>query len=192
MVRLQMNAKPIFLTAFLIFASLLNGLADDGISVQKASDGWKTNTYSQIGLKLQFPSSWKADVDDQGRRWSLLAYPLVENPVTDVQYRIVISVVKLPEEEHLRIYPKGTNSENWMISQHLRTGQMTNEFWIYTRRDIFGNGFGYFCSGRIKRDAHLKPKDVNRLDEDEEKLAIEVRQILDSIEILSTNSMTRP
>jgi hypothetical protein len=120
------NLKPIFLTIFLAFASLLNGLADDGVSVQKTNDRWETNTYSQIGLKLQFPSSWKADVDDQGRRWSLLAYPLVENPVSDVQYRIVISAVKLPEEEHLRIYPKGTNSENWMISQHLQTGQMTN------------------------------------------------------------------
>lgn len=186
------NVKPIFLTIFLALASLLNGLADDGVSVQKTSDGWETNTYSQIGLKLQFPSSWKVDVGDQVRRWDLLAYPLVENPVTDVQYRIVISVIKLPEKEHLRIYPKGTNSENWMISQHLQTGQMTNEFWIYTRRDIFGNGFGYSCEGRIKRDTHLKPKDGNRLDEDEEKLGTEVRQILDSIEILSTNSVAKP
>ena len=79
-----------------------------------------------------------------------------------------------------------------MISQHLLTSQMTNAFWIYTRRDIFGNGFGYFCDGRIKRDAHLKPKDVNRLDEDERKLATEVQQILDSIEILSTNSVIKP
>ena len=185
------NVKPIFLTIFLALASLLNGLADDSTSAQKTYDGWQAHIYPQIGLKLELPS-WKVDVEDQGRRWSLLAYPLVENPVTDVQYRIVISVVKLPEKAHLRIYPKGTNSENWMISQHLQTGQMTNEFWIYTRRDILGNGFGYHCSGRIKRDAHLKPKDVNRLDEDEEKLATEVRQILDSIEILSTNSVAKP
>ena len=187
-----MNTKPIFLTTFLALASLLNGLADDSTSVQKTNDVWQSHIYHQIGLKLQFPSSWKADVSDQGRLWDLFAYPLVENPITDVQYRIVISAIKLPEKEHLRIYPNGTNSENWMISQHLLTSQMTNAFWIYTRRDIFGNGFGYFCDGRIKRDAHLKPKDVNRLDEDERKLATEVQQILDSIEILSTNSVIKP
>jgi len=178
-----MNMKPIFLTTFLTLASLLNCLGNDG---------WETNTYPQIGLKLQFPTSWKVDVGDQGRRWDLFAYPLVENPITDEQYRIVISAIKLPEKEHLRIYPKGTNSTNWMISQHLLTSQMTNAFWIYTRRDIFGNGFGYVCAGRVKRDAHLKPKDVNHLDENEGKFATEVRKVLDSIEILSTNSVTKP
>jgi hypothetical protein len=184
--------KPIFLTTFLSLASLLNALAGDGISVQKTGDRWQTNTYSQIRLKLQFPLSWKADVDDQGRRWDLLAYPLVENPVTDVQYRIVISVIKLPEKEHLRIYSKGTNSENWMVSQHLQTSQMTNELWIYTRRDIFGNGFGYFCSGRIKRIQNRKPEDIKSVEGNEEQLAAEVRRVLNSIEILSTNSVVKP
>jgi hypothetical protein len=105
----------------------------------------------------------------------------------------VISAIKLPEEEHLRIYPKpGTNSTGWMNSQHLQTSQMTNAFWIYSRRDVFGsNGFAYFCEGCIKRDANLKPKDVHRLDGDEEKLTIEVRKILDSVEVLPTNSATK-
>jgi hypothetical protein len=118
-----MNMKPIFLTTFLTLASLLNCLGNDG---------WETNTYPQIGLKLQFPTSWKVDVGDQGRRWDLFAYPLVENPITDEQYRIVISAIKLPEKEHLRIYPKGTNSTNWMISQHLLTSQD-----LYPQRHIW-------------------------------------------------------
>jgi hypothetical protein len=168
-------------------------LAEDGISVQKANDEWHTYTYPKIGLKMQLPN-WKPDIEDQGRRWSLLAYPLVENPVTDVQYRVVISTVKLPEEEFLRLYGKpSTNISNWVTSAHLQTSQMTNAFWIYSRRDVFGsNGFAYFCEGRIKRDANMKPKNVHRLDGNEEKLAIEVRKVLDSIEVLSTNSATKP
>ena len=170
----------------------LSGSAEDRVSLQKTNEEWQAHTYPKIGLRIQLPN-WKTDIEDQGRMWSLLAYPLVENPVTDVQYRVVISAIKLPEEEHLRIYPKpGTNTDG-MNSQHLLTYQMTNAFWIYSRRDVFGsNGFAYFCSGRIKRDANLKPKDVYRLDGDEEKLAIEVRKILDSIEALSTNSAMKP
>ena len=189
----HMNTKPIFLIAFLMLCLFLSTLAEDVASVQKTNEEWQAHTYPQIGLKIQLPN-WKTDIEDQGRRWSLLTYPLVENPVTDVQYRVVISAIKLPEEEHLRIYPKpGTNSTDWMNSQHLQTGQMTNAFWIYSRRDVFGsNGFAYFCEGRIKRDANLKPKDVYRLDGDEEKLTIEVRKILDSVEVLSTNSATKP
>jgi len=175
--------KLIVLTTFLTLASLLSCLANDG---------WETNTYPQIGLKLQFPSSWKADVSDQGRRWDLFAYPLVKNPVTDVQYRIVISAIKLPEKEHLRIYPKETNSENWMISQHLQTSQKTNEVWIYFRRDIFGNGFGYVCSGRIKRIQNRKSEDLKSVGGDECQITAEARHILDSVEILSTNSVTKP
>jgi hypothetical protein len=69
---------------------------------------------------------------------------------------------------------------------------MTNAFWIYSRRDVFAsNGFAYFCEGSIKRDAKLKPKDIHRLDGDEEKLTVEVRKILDSIEVLSTNTITK-
>ena len=187
-----MNTKPSFLTAFLTLCLFLSGSAEDVASVQKTNEEWSAHPYPQIGLKIQLPN-WKTDIEDQGRRWSLLTYPLVENPVTDVQYRVVISAIKLPEEEHLRIYPKpGTNSTGWMNSQHLQTSQMTNAFWIYSRRDFFGsNGFAYFCEGRIKRDANLKPKDVHRLDGDEEKLTIEVRKILDSVEVLPTNSATK-
>ncbi|MGA2240756.1 MAG: hypothetical protein ABSH11_01780 [Verrucomicrobiota bacterium] len=188
-----MNAKSLFLIAFLTLSLFLTGSAEDAVSVQKTNEEWQAHTYPRIGLKIKLPN-WKTDIEDQGRRWSLLAYPLVESPITDVQYRIVISAIKLPEEEHLRIYPKpGTNSTDWMNSQHLQTSQMTNAFWIYSRRDVFGsNGFAYFCEGSIKRDANLKPKDVHQLDGDEEKLAIEVRKILDSIEVLSTNSATKP
>ena len=165
---LQMNTKSVFLIIFLAVAPSLSDLADDAISVQKASDGWQTHAYTQIGLQLRLPS-WKADIEDQKRMWSLLGYPLVANPVTDVQYRVVISARRCTMEQHLRWYPRsGTNTSEWMNLQHLQTSQMTNAFWIYSRRDVFGsNGFAYFCEGTIKRDANLKPKDVNRLDEDE-------------------------
>jgi len=188
-----MNIKSVFLAMFLALVPLLSDLANDGVSEQKASDGWLAHAYPQIGLQLHLPD-WKADIDDQKRMWLLLGYPLVENPVTDVQYRVVISARRCTTEQHLRWYPKSsTNTSEWMNLQHMQTSQMTNAFWIYSRRDVFGsNGFAYFCEGTIKRDAHLKPKDVNRLDADEEKLATEVRAILDSIEILSTNSVTKP
>ena len=188
-----MNTKTSLLIAFLTLCLFLCSSAKDGVAVQNTNEEWQAHAYPNIGLKIQLPN-WKTDIEDRGRMWSLLAYPLVENPVTDVQYRVVISAIKLPEEEHLRIYPKsGTNSTGWMNSQYLQTSHMTNAFWIYARRDVFGsNGFAYFCEGRIKRDANLKPKDVRRLDGDEEKLAIEVRKILDSIEVLSTNSATKP
>ena len=188
----HMNTYPSLLIAFLTLCLFICSSAKDGVSVQNTNEEWQAHAYPKIGLKIQLPN-WKADIEDQGRRWSLLAYPLVENPVTDVQYRIVISAIKLPEEERLRIYSKpGTNSTDWMNSQHLQTSQMTNAFWIYSRRDVFGsNGFAFFCEGSIKRDAKLKPKDIHRLDGDEEKLATEVRKILDSIEVLSTNSETK-
>lgn len=179
-----MNIKSVLLGIIFVIAPLLNGLADDGL---------QTHAYPQIGLQLQLPD-WKADIDDQTRMWLLLGYPLVENPVTDVQYRVVISARRCTTEQHLRWYPtSSTNAYEWINLQHLQTSQMTNSFWIYSRRDVFGsNGFAYFCEGQIKRDAHLKPKDVNHLDEDEKKLAVEVRQILDSVEIFSTNSVTKP
>jgi hypothetical protein len=187
-----MNTKffSIIIMALLTFVC---GSAEDRVTVQKESGEWQPFTYPKIGLKIQLPN-WKADIEDQSRMWSLFAYPLVEKPAADVQYRVVISAHKFTREQHRRFFPEsGTNSTDWMNSQHMQTSQMTNAFWIYVRRDVFGsNGFAYNCSGRINRDAHLKPKDMNRLDEDEKKLATEVRQILNSIEVLSTNLVTKP
>jgi hypothetical protein len=79
-----MNTKPSFLTAFLTLCLFLSGSAEDVASVQKTNEEWQAHPYPQIGLKIQLPN-WKTDIEDQGRRWSLLTYPLVENPVTDVQ-----------------------------------------------------------------------------------------------------------
>ena len=180
-----MKMKCISLIGCLAFASLFSSLAD--------GDGWQAHTYPHIGLKLRLPG-WKSDVEDQSRMWSLLAYPLVENPVTDVQYRVVISANRYTESQYLRLIRNpGTNSSGCSNSEHLQTSQMTNAFWIYSRRDIWGtNGFSYSCIGRIKRDAHLKPKAVDHLDADEEKLATQVRQVLDSIEVVATNAVTNP
>jgi hypothetical protein len=186
-----MNTK--FLpTIFITLLAFVCSVAKDTAPIQNDSEGWQSHAYPTIGLKMQLPN-WKADIDDQKQMWLLLGYPLVENPVADVQYRVVISARRCTKEQHLRWYPESsTNSSEWINLQHLQTSQLTNAFWIYSRRDVFGsNGFAYNCSGRIKRDVHLKPKDVNRLDDDENKLATEMRQILDSIEVLSTNSVTK-
>jgi hypothetical protein len=188
-----MNTKLSLLTAFLTLCLFLCSSAKDGVSVQKTNEEWQAYTYPKIGLKIQIPN-WKTDIEDQGRMWSLLAYPLVENPVTDVQYRVVISAVKLPEEEFLRLYGKpSTNISSWATSAHLLTSQMTNTFWIYTRRDVCGsNGFVYGCIGKIKRIKDRKPDDLERVGGIDEKIAVEVRRVLDSIEVLSTNSATKP
>jgi hypothetical protein len=133
------------------------------------------------------------DIDDQNREWFLFAYPLVKNPNDDAQYRVVISALKLPEKEHLRIYPKaGASSSDWMNSQHLQTSQFTNAFGIYIRRDVFGtNGFAYYCSGRVKRIPNPKPDAVQQVGGEEGKLVADLRRILDSIEVLPTNSLSQ-
>lgn len=165
------------------------------ISLQSSTkaDSSLSETYTNINLKMQLPS-WKMDIDDQTRRWNLLAYPLVENPVADVQYRIVISIIKLPLDEHLRIYPKAnSNLSDWMHSQHLSASQMTNDSWVYVRKDIFGtNGFAYYCSGRVKRIPESKSQMVGGADNE---LAEHLEEIFNSIEILpkgviSTNVST--
>ena len=188
-VRPRLTNAKFFSISIVVLLTFVCSSAEDGMSVQEETEKWQPHSYPQIGLKIQLPN-WKADIDDQKRMWLLLGCPLVENPVTDVQYRVVISARKCTEEQHLRWYPKSsTNTSEWINLQHLQTSQMTNAFWIYSRRDVFGsNGFAYFCEGRIKRNANLKPEDVQRLEGDEEKLAMEMRQILDSIEVISTNS----
>jgi len=189
----RMNTKASFLTALLALSLAMSCLAEDGNSVGKTNEEWQVHTYPQIGLRIRLPN-WKADIEDGDRLWSLLAYPLVKNPAADVQYRVVISANKYSESQYLRLIRNyATNSSEWSDKEHLQTSQMTNTFWIYTRRDVWcPGGFSYPCTGRIKRDAHLKPKDVNRLDEDEQKLAAEVRRILDSIQVISTNSTHAP
>jgi hypothetical protein len=188
----HMNTKTSLLIAFLTLCLFLCSSAKDGVSVQNTNEGWQAHTYPKIGLKMQLPN-WKTDIEDQGRMWSLLAYPLVENPVTDVQYRVVISAVKLPDEEFLRLYRKpGTNISTWATSAHLQTSQMTNTFWIYSRRDVCGsNGFTYGCIGKIKRIKDRKPEDLEGVGGNDEKIAVEVQRVLDSIEVLSTNSATK-
>jgi hypothetical protein len=188
----HMNTKTSLLIAFLTLCLFLCSSAKDGVFVQNTNEGWQAHTYPKIGLKMQLPN-WKTDIEDQGRMWSLLAYPLVENPVTDVQYRVVISAVKLPDEEFLRLYRKpGTNISTWATSAHLQTSQMTNTFWIYSRRDVCGsNGFTYGCIGKIKRIKDRKPEDLEGVGGNDEKIAVEVQRVLDSIEVLSTNSATK-
>jgi len=186
-----MNAK--IFTA-LLFGFFLLGCCSlsNANPPNEQNGGWQTNTYPKIGLRMQLPH-WKVDVDDQQMRWFLFAYPLVENPNDDAQYRVVISVLKLPEKEHLRIYPKsGTNSSNWINSQHLQTSQMTNAFWIYARKDVFGsNGFAYNCTAHIKRIPNPKPDAIQNIGGEEGKLAADLQRILDSIEVLPTNSLSR-
>jgi hypothetical protein len=188
-----MNMKPFFLPAILVISACLTGLAQGGVPIQKANEEWEAQTYPHIGLKLQLPH-WKVDVEDQSRMWSLLGYPLVANPAADVQYRVTISVNKLTDEQYRRLFRKaGTNVSDWANSEHLQTSQMTNAFWIYSRRDICGtNGFAYTCTGRIKRIQNRKPEDLNIAGGNEQMLALEVRRILDSIEVISTNSVTKP
>jgi hypothetical protein len=188
-----MNTKVSFLNALLALCLATWCIAEDRVSIGKTNEEWRVHTYPEIGLRIRLPD-WKADTQDDGRSWSLLAYPLVENPVADVQYRVVISANKYTESQYLRLIRNyATNSADWSNQEHLQTSQMTNAFWIYIRRDIWcPGGFSYPCTGRIKRDAQLKPKDVNRLDADEEKLAAAVYRILDSIELVSTNATKAP
>jgi hypothetical protein len=126
--------------------------------------------------------------------WTLLAFPLVENPAADVQYRVMISAQKYTESQYQGLIRNpGTHSSGWSNSEHLQTSQMTNAFWIYSRRDIWRtNGFSYTCIGRIKRIQNQKPKEIVRFGGSDEELAAEVRRILDSVEVVYTNVVTKP
>jgi hypothetical protein len=182
-----MNTKTLIVVlsgSFLLGCSSLSNAAPSSEQYGE----WQMHTYPNIGLRMLLPR-WKVDIDDQERRWSLFAYPIVENPAADVQYRVVVSIVKLTNEQHLRIYPKaGTNTFEWMNSQHMQTSCMTNDFWIYARKDVFGsNGFAYYCSGRIRRISNPKPETIQQVGGDEGKLIVDAQRILDSIQVLLTN-----
>lgn len=187
----NMNTKLLTITLAVFFAWICSPVSYAAPGSEETGE-WPTNIYAKIGLKIQLPH-WRADIDDQEKMWSLMAYPLVENPAADTQYRVVISVFKLTEKQHLRLNPKpGTNSFDWMNSQHLQTGQMTNALWIFFRRDVFrSNGFAYKCVGRVKRVSDTKLSALQQAGGNEEKLAVDVQRILDSIEELPTNPLSR-
>jgi len=157
-----MNTKAAFLTALQQLSLASSSSAADGISVSGTNEQWQLHTYPEIGLKMRLPS-WKADIEDQGRRWSLLAYPLVQNPVADVQYRVMNhgeqvyrkSVPQIGSQITPPILLTGPSKSN------LQTSQMTNAFWIY----IGGMSGALAASlthaaGVSKGNPHLKPKDV--------------------------------
>ena len=171
-------------SSFFICCSQINAAP-----LNESTEQWPTYIYTNINLEMQLPP-WKVDVDDQGRRWSLFAYPLVENPTADSQYRITISVIKLTEKQHIRIYPKtSTNSSEWMNLQHLQTSQMTNDFLIYARRDVFGsNGFAYFCTARIKKIPNTESNIIYTTSGGDGKLTADVLRILDSVKVVATNT----
>src|SRR5436309_5612036 len=127
-----MNAKLliIVLAAVFTFGCLLSSYAD---SRSGERGEWQKHIYPKIGLKIDLPP-WNQDIDDQDRRWSLLAFPLVENPASDVQYRVTVSTFKLTEGQYMRLYRKpGAESSDWASAEHLEISQMTNAFWIYIR-----------------------------------------------------------
>ena len=119
---------------------------------------------------------------------------LVEDPATDFQYRVVVSAYKYTENQYLSLIRNyTTNSADWSGLEHLQTSQMTNAFWIFTRRDVYSpGGFSYACSARIKRIQARKTEDLGRFGGSEEKLAAEVRRVLDSIVVFSANSTNAP
>jgi hypothetical protein len=188
----RMNTKSFFLTALLALSLSVCGSADEGTAA-RTNEEWQVHTYPEIGLKIRLPH-WKAEIEDHGRMWSLMAYPLVENPAADVQYRVVISANKYTESQYLRLISNyATNSSDWSNQEHLQTSQMTNAFWIYTRRDVwYPGGFSYPCTARIKRIQNRKPEDLERFGGSEEKLAAEIRRVLDSIEVVPANSTNAP
>jgi len=183
-----MNANVCFLAVLLTLCFHTSSPALDQPPAPKTNEQWQVHIYPKIGLKIRLPN-WKPEIEDQDRMWCLLAYPLVENPTADVQYRVMISANKYTESQYLRLIRNyATNSSDWLGSEHLQTSQMTNAFWSYTRRDVYrAGGFSYPCTGRIKRIQVRKTEDLARFGGNEEQLAAEVRRILDSIEVISTN-----
>jgi hypothetical protein len=189
-----MNTKTLFLVTLWMLRLWTRGQAGDGIPITgKTNEEWQVHIYPEIGLKMRLPR-WEAEVSDHSQTWSLAAYALVEDPAADVQYRVLISANRYTESQYLRLIRNcSTNSSNWSNCEHLLTSQMTNAFWIYSRRDIWRpGGFSYPCTGRIKRIQNGKPIVDERFGGSEGKLADEVRQILDSIEVLSTNAAKAP
>jgi hypothetical protein len=156
-------------------------------STGKEGHEWQTRVFPRIGLTMQLPL-WKSEIEDQDRMWVLLAYPLADHPVADVQYRVLVSVSKLTKQQQQR--NRGTNSLDWINLEHLQTSEMTNALWIYARRDVVSsNGFAYICTGRVKRSPSVKSDAPQQMGEQEKVFAAGIRRILDSIEVVSTNAL---
>src|SRR6266567_3165518 len=166
---MNVNFLIALLTAMFSFACILSSNAE---SATEKRGEWQTHAYPKIGLKIDLPP-WKLEIDDQDRRWTLLAFPLVENPASDVQYRVLVSAFKLTEQQYVRFYrTPGLKLSDWANSEHLQISQITNAFWIYTRRDVMGsNGFAYNFSGRVKRIAVPSPGAAQQAGGSEETLA---------------------
>jgi len=174
-----MTSKYFRLAMALILQCCCCFVSDAGPSKTNSNERqeWLTTIYPAIGLSIEHPN-WIADIDDGTNEWSLLAYPLVASPVSDVQYRVNVAIYKYTKEQYDRIFKSYIQSTaDWINSEHLGTVQMTNEHWIYVRRDLFGsNQFAYSCVGRIKRNSTNE-----QVRENDQMLSADVRRILQSV-----------
>jgi hypothetical protein len=182
-----MSTKGFLATAFLALLSLpLHCVGAEAMGVPTANE-WQTNTYPEIGLRIQLPQ-WKAVINDQATRWFLSAHQVEEeDPVPANRYRVMVSVEKVPYEEYEKLYRiYGTNApEHWGNSAHPRTDQRTNQFWIAIRRDVYGtNGFVYRCDGAIRRSPKLEPERLNAIGGTDEKVTAEMCRVIANIEVV--------
>jgi hypothetical protein len=137
-------------------------------------------------LKLQLPQ-WKAEIKDQPTRWTLVAYPVDDDPDPGNRYRLLVSIEKASSEEYAQLSrTHGTNSPaHWGKSAHPQIDQRTNQFWIATRRDIYGtNGFVYRCDGAIRRFPKLEPERLKAIGGKDAQLATELSRVLATIEVV--------
>jgi hypothetical protein len=161
------------------------------IPPRKGTGQWQTNVFSKIGLEIQIPD-WNAEIDDLSNSWTLFAFPLVDVPVVSDQYGVTIQVRKLKENDHRSYYPKYDGSVDlgkWMNSQQLQATQNCNPYWVWSRRDVFGNnGWAYFCSGQVKRVGDQWEFDKTaRVGGDYRNLVADMQRIFESIRVVETN-----
>src|SRR5580700_5606338 len=146
-----MSTKTFQFAMALLLQCCCSFVSDAGPSktINNDRQEWRTTIYPAIGLSIEHPN-WIADIDDETNQWSLLAHPLVESPASEFQYRVKVAIYKYTKEQYNRIFKSYTQTPtDWINSEHLATVQMTNEQWIYVRRDLFGsNQFAYSCVGR--------------------------------------------
>ena len=177
----------------MVLSLAMSGLAEEGVSVAKTNVEWQAHLYPEIGLKIRLPH-WKAEIRDDRGLWSLVAFPHEMSPMESNRLRLMINVNKCTEDQYLRLtHYQATNSAVWSDQKHSQQSPEGNFGWIYIQRDIrCPGGFCYICAGNIKRIQNMKPEDLENCGGSDERLAAEVQRVLDSIEIVSSNSTNVP
>jgi hypothetical protein len=162
---------------------------------RKTTSEWHKQVFSRIGLEIELPN-WNAIINEQDTVLTIFAFPLVDNPVAGTQFGVVIQVRRMKVEDFRLSFEKHDDSrelQKWLGLEHLQADQNSNQYWVYSRKDIFSDGCVYYCKGELKRVGEAWELDkVNRVGPNFGKTAgMEMQRIFESIHIVKGADLDR-